>query len=603
MSRPTKIKNSLVGIRRFVRYFSPYLKDYKLLIAGAFAGLFAQAAVRLLEPWPLKFIIDKLTYSGNSRSNWVLEFLSSLDTNTYFLLLAASLVLITALRAYLNYITIIYTAVIGNRLLTKIRGVLFGHLQNMSLSFHSKERSGDLITRVIGDIGMIKEIAITAVLPLIGNSIIFFGVVGVMLWMHWQLTLVALSTLPFLWLSTVKRSRKIQVVARKNRKRQGAMAATASESITAIKTVQALSLENSFANEFSSANTKSLKEGVQTKRLTAGLERTVDILIAISTAIVLWYGANLVVKNVLTPGDLLVFIYYLRRIFSPIRNFAKYTARLAKASAAGERVLDILEIEPEVRDLPNAKTAPVLDGDIDFQNVSFSYDEEQHAVHEVDLQIKSGEKVAFVGPSGSGKSTLAALLLRLYDPQSGQVKISGKDIKNFTLNSLRPQISIVLPETTLFVGTIGENICAGLDDFLQEEVINAAKLANIHDYIMGLPDGYDTRVGERGVTLSTGQKQRIAIARAAMRNSSILILDEPTTGLDPATEKSVSDALDILARNRTTIVITHRLDTAARCDRIIFVLQGKIAAQGSHSDLIQQNSEYAHLFALEVNEG
>lgn len=600
MARPKKIKDSLAGITRFARHFWPYIKEQKWLIGVALTGLFAQTALRLLEPWPLKYIIDKLVYPGEAGKDQQLEMLSSFDAATYFAILAIALVVITALRSLMTYMATISTALAGNHVLTKIRGLLFKHLQALSLSFHHKERSGDLVVRVISDIGLVKEVAITAIIPLAGNSLIFIGIVGVMLWLNWQLALIALSTLPLLWLTTIKRGKRIQAVARKNRKREGAMAATASESINSIKTVQALALEETFADTFGSANAKSLKEGVKTKKLTAGLERSVDILIAISTAMVLWFGALQVLKGTLTPGGLLVFIYYLRRVFRPVRDFAKYTARLAKASAAGERVLDLLERELDVKDLPEAKVAPRLSGDICFKSVSFSYNSDNvTALHDINLEIKSGEKLTIVGPSGSGKSTLTGLLMRLYDPQQGDVTIGGVDVRDYTLESLRPQISIVLQETILFATSIGGNITVGLNDVDPEEIIRASKLANIHDFIMTLPEAYDTQVGERGVTLSAGQRQRISIARAAVRKTPILILDEPTTGLDPATEKSVNEALDRLAKDRTTIVITHRPDTAADSDHIIFIHNGRIIEHGSHDALLQKNDEYVRLFSLD----
>jgi len=284
-------------------------------------------------------------------------------------------------------------------------------------------------------------------------------------------------------------------------------------------------------------------------------------------------------------------------VFRPVRDFTKYTARLAKASAAGDRVLALLEQEQAVKNRPNAQIAPYLDGDIVFEHVEYGYGT-QPVLNDIQLTVKAGEKTVIVGPSGSGKSTLAGLLMRLYDPKNGRVTIGGFDVRDVTLASLRKQIAVVLQDTLLFATTIGQNITAGLENVAHEDVISAAKLANIHEFIMTLPQGYDTPVGEKGVTLSAGQRQRVSIARAAIRKTPILILDEPTTGLDPATEKSVNEALERLSEKRTTIVITHRFDTAAGSDHIVLLRDGCIIEQGSHERLIEHNKEYVNLFAM-----
>lgn len=596
MGRPSSMREALPGIARFTRHFAPYLAAHRGLIAGAMGALLAQAAFRLLEPWPLKFIFDHIIGAEGKSDRFEFELLSSLDDTMFLTVVAIALVLITSFRAMSGYYATIGFALIGNRVLTRLREHLFRHLQTISLGFHDRARGGDLVVRMIGDIGMVKEVAVTAILPMFGNILILAGMLGVMFWLNWQLALAALATTPLLWLLTMKRSQAIQKVARRNRKREGAMAATASESLGAIKTVQALSLGNTFADAFASANNKSLKEGVQAKRLAAGLERMVDVLIAISTALVLWFGARIVMANELTPGELLVFIFYLRRAYRPMRDFAKYTARLAKASAAGERVLELLEQEPGVQERPDAIIAPDFKGNVAFHQVTYGYENERAVLHEIDLALNSGERVAITGPSGGGKSTLASLLLRLYDPQQGTVTIDGTDIRHFTLESLRSQVAIVLQDSLLFATTVRDNITAGIPGISEEQIESAARLANAHDFITSLPEGYDTQIGERGVTLSNGQRQRIAIARAAIRQSPILILDEPTTGLDRTNEREVAVALERLAAGRTTLLITHRPEMAERADRVVFIRHGRIAAQGTHQSLMASNADYACLF-------
>ncbi len=597
MARPKGLKEALPGLRRFLHFVQPFIREKTSLLLIAFTGLFGQMLLRLLEPWPLKYIIDRLA-NPDPNSSVHLQPLLSLDISHYFLLLALALVIITLCRALTTYATTVCMALAGNHIIIRLRGQLFDHLQRLSPIFYQKQRSGDLVVRLISDMGMMKEVAVTAAVPLIGNVLIFFCIVVVMLWLNWQLALLSLSTLPLLWLMTLSKSKSIHKVARKNRKREGVMAATASESIQAIQSVQALTLERRFSEVFTSANNKSLKEGVQGKRLLAGLQRNVDILIAISTALVLWYGALQVVKGVLSPGELLVFVYYLRRLFRPIRDFSKYTARLAKASAAGERVLAVLEQEQDVRDRPDAIIAPTFCGRVSLRNVSFGYlPEERCILKHLNLDIPIGERLAIVGPSGSGKSTLLNLLLRLHDPQHGVVMFDDQDIRQYNLTTVRSQVAVVLQETMLFNGSIADNISIGMQHCSQEALVEAAKLAEIHDFIMSLPDGYSTEVSERGVTLSAGQRQRIAIARAALKQAPILLLDEPTTGLDPVTEQSVTKALLRLASGRTTLVVTHRLEMARQCNRIIYIQDGELVEQGSHQQLLAQGKAYAAQFS------
>jgi ATP-binding cassette, subfamily B, bacterial len=420
--------------------------------------------------------------------------------------------------------------------------------------------------------------------------------VGVMFWLNWKLALVALSVLPLFWLRTVTLTKQLREIAQKQRQREGAMAATASESITAIKVVQALSLEEKFMESFALQSEKSLKQDVKGKRLAATLGRSVDVLVAIATALALWYGGVLVLRGEFTAGGLVVFLFYLKYAYRPIQDFAKYTTRMAKASAAGERVIDLLDRVPDVRDLPDAVTAPQFRGTVEFADVHFGYADDQHALHGIDFRVAPGTQVALVGPSGAGKSTLASLILRLYDPTRGAVRIDGADIRSFTLESLRAQISVVLQDNLLFAGSICENIAFGSQGGTEEQIVAAARMANAHDFISALPQGYDTPVGERGVTLSHGQRQRVAIARAAMRQSRIVVLDEPATGLDRANEAAVVGALEHLCQGRTTFLITHDMLHASRSTLIVYLENGHAVERGTHAELLALNGRYARVF-------
>jgi ATP-binding cassette subfamily B protein len=600
MGRPQKFHESLPSLSHFVRRFAPSLRRQRRLIIGSIGVLVAEVFLRLLEPWPLSFVIDYVIAPTGATGGTPWPRLEHLDPTTLVTAAAVALVAFTGLRALSRYLSAVGFALTGNRVLNEVRSDLYRHIQELSLSYHSRARKGDLILRVIGDVGMLREVTVTALLPLVGNVLILIGMLSVMFWMHWQLALVALSTAPLFWLSTVQLGRRIRTVAREQRRREGGLANTAAESIGGIQTVQALSLDDTFSAAFDAEGRKSLKEGVKAKRLSARLERTVDVLNAVASALVLWFGARAVLRQELSAGELLVFITYLRSAFRPVRNFAKYAARVAKASAAAERVIEVMDVEPDVRDLPHAVEAPALKGALRFEGVSFAYEPGRPVLHDVDFQIEPGSKVAVVGPSGSGKSTMVGLLLRLHDPAAGRVLVDGHDVRDFTLASLRAQMSTVLEDTWLFAATVRDNIAYGAPGVAPEEIEAAARLAHAEDFVRRLPQGYDTTVGERGVTLSKGQRQRISVARAAVRRAPVLILDEPTSGLDEESERAVNEALDRLAQGRTTVLVTHELRSATGCDLILFVEGGCIVERGTHAELLRAGGRYAAMYRMQT---
>ena len=412
-----------------------------------------------------------------------------------------------------------------------------------------------------------------------------------------------------MWWSTTRASRKIHEVSRAQRKREGSMASKAAEYIASIRTVQSLSLEHETMRSFAGDDAESRKQNVQSKRLSAGLERRVDVIIAVISALVLLNGSYSVLHGDMSTGDLIIFMSYLNNSFRPVREYAKYTGRLSKALAAGERVVNLLDEQPDIHDKPNAEVLTSARGEIRFNHVKFSYnmqDEEPLAVlKDMDFLIKPSEKIAIVGPSGAGKSTITSLLLRLYEPKEGCVCLDGKNIQDYTIASLRSQIAIVPQDNLLFGLSVRENIALGAvnqaEKITDEEIIQAAKLANAHDFITALPQGYDTILSERGGSLSGGQRQRIAIARAAMNKSAVLILDEPTVGLDQENEAHVISALENLMQNRTTLMITHDLALAAKTDRILFINNGTIEEQGNHQQLLAQGGNYANWWKLQLS--
>jgi ATP-binding cassette, subfamily B, bacterial len=585
--------------RRAWRWFWPHLRREKTLLTGSSLALVAETGLGLLEPWPLKFVFDHLLHPKQT-AQFQLPFLAHLEPTQVLAAAAFGIVAITGLRALASYSSTIGLALMANRVMNGLRFDLYRHLQRLSLDFHSRSRTGDLTMRFMGDIGQLKDVAVTAALPLVSDLLLLIGMVVVLFMLDWQLALATFAVFPLFVVLTRRAGMRIRDASRAQRKREGNMAATASEAITAIKVVQALSLEPVFERLFNSQNRKELKQGVQAKRLAAGLERSVDLLMAAATALVLWAGAQLVLSGQLTAGSLLVFLTYQKKAFGPIKNLAKFTNRLFKASAAAERVIDILELEPSVQDKPYAQVAHSFEGRVQFKYITFAYGEGQRVLEGFDLTIRAGERIALVGPSGQGKSTLASLLLRLYDPQYGSIEIDGHDLRDFTLESLRSQIGVVLQENLLFAASVADNISYGLAHASRGEIERAAKLANAHEFIEQLERGYDTVLSERGGSLSGGQRQRITIARAAIRQTPILLLDEPTTGLDEENQRLVSAALEELSKERTTLLITHDLELASRLDRVVYLENGCVLEQGHHAELMRSGGRYASFYRSQV---
>lgn len=597
--RPKTPKAAIAGLRRIMTRFWPEIRKQKVLLGLAWLGLLGEILAQLLEPWPLKLIFDYIIMPDAAAGAMPMPGLSELPELALLTVLTLAIVLATALKAGASYMSLVSLSIASSRIIAEIRAKLYGHLQRLSLSFHSKARNGDLITRIINDIDRLREVTITAAVPLVVNTLTLVSMVGVMFWMNAQLAIIGLLVFPLFVLTATKLTKQIHQVARQQRQREGAMAATASEAINAIKVVQALSLEGMLEDMFASDNTKSLEDVARTQQLSAGLRRTVEILVAVATAIVLWQGVQLVTTGAATPGDLLVFMTYLKTAFKPTKQLAKQMAQIAKATASGERIIDILDTVPEIRDPKGAIAAPPFQGQVSFRHVVFGYEPEKSILHDVSFTARPGQRVALVGPSGGGKSTLVSLLLRLYDPIAGSICIDGHDLREYQVESLRRQVSIVLQDSVLFAVSVRDNIVYGSLGATDAEIEAAARLANAHDFIMALPDGYDTLLGERGATLSGGQRQRIAIARAAVRRARIVILDEPTVGLDNENEQAVTEALERLTQGCTTFLITHNLQGAVTADQILYIEQGRILERGTHTDLMRQGQRYAALYQIQ----
>lgn len=602
MSRPKGLPQVMPAFLRIVRRLWPYVRKNRVLLWAALAAVLARTALRLLEPWPIKWVFDRVLVPVPDPRDG-LPFLGALDAGTLTIVAALTLMAIFGLRALAEYWSSVWFAIVGNRVVTEVRDDLYRHLQRLSLGFHTRARTGDLLVRVSGDIALLRDAAVAALLPLLANLLLLGVMALVMLLVDWRLALLAGASLPLYLLSSVRLSRGIREVARRQRQREGLLAASAVESIGGMSTVQAMSMEDIFAEGFSSENVGIMKENVRGRRLSAKLERTVDVMFGISSALVLWFGAGLVLGGERTPGDLIVFLSYLRTGFRPLRDFAKYSARLSKATVAGDRVLEVLERAPDVRDLPGAVPAPPLRGEVRFERVTFGYEPDRPVLKDLDLHVPAGRRVALAGPSGIGKSTMLSLLLRLYDPWEGRVLIDGRDAREYTVASLRAQVSIVLQDSLLFAASVRDNIAYGAPRATREDIEAAARLANAQRFVEALPKGYDTVVGERGVTLSQGQRQRIAIARAAVRKAPLLLLDEPTASLDEASERTVLEALERLAEGRTTFLVTHDLRLASRADIIVYLDEGGVREQGTHDELLRAGGRYAELYRLQTGDG
>lgn len=579
--RPRKFQ--IRSFRRLVSRFASHLRPHRKALAGVFACMLAVTAMELAKPWPLKLIFDEILMPERSHGGWLAE-LAALAGDTTILLAAAALSILTiaVLNGLFGFGQSYLMSKVGQRVGAAIRLQLFSHIQRLSYSFHDERSAGDLMARLTGDVGLVRDLLVNTGIMMIARLLIVIGAIVVMALMDWRLALVALMVLLPLILVTANLGPKIKGAARKQRRKEGKIAQVMTEGITAIRVVQAYAREAHEEQRFARQVEGSAEAGLLGTRLEAHLERLIQVILAFGTCAVIWYGVLRVQSGVLTPGDLLVFTAYLSGMYKPIHRLASIFSRIAKATVCGERVAAILDLEPEIRDRPGAVPAPPFRGEIVFDKVAFGYRPDRPILRGLDLRIRAGKTVALIGDSGSGKSTIASLILRFYEPSSGGVRIDGADIGDYTLESLRGQIAIVMQDTMLFRATIRENIAYGRLDATMEDIVEAARLADAHDFIDALPEGYDTTIGDRGATLSGGQRQRIAIARAMVRNASIIILDEPMVGLDAESEAAVHRALKRLTARKTCLVITHDPRGVLDADRVLVLRGGSIAdATGS----------------------
>ncbi|MCX6545829.1 MAG: ABC transporter ATP-binding protein [Acidobacteria bacterium] len=586
---------------RIIDLVRPHWKGLTL----ALVAVVGETLTSVLEPWPIKLVVDNILQSKHLPGLLDRTVAGIFGQGPYAMLnfavaAVAGIALLGAISAYFEkYLTTSVSQWVGHDL----RRTIYHHIQRLSLAEHDKARTGDMITRVTTDIEVIQSFIDSALLGIIVNLMTLAGMIGVMFYLNWRFTLIALSVMPVLFAVVYRYTGRIKKASRRVRKKEGELLSVVEEVLTSIRVVKAFAREDYEQERFETESLANVEAGLEARSLKAKLAPVVEVIVAAGTCLVLWYGARLALAGELSAGVLIVFLLYLGKMYKPMRDLSKMSDVVSKAAVGYERLQEVLGIENDVRDAPRARRAPKFTGQIEFNKVSFNYGADKPIITDVSFKVEAGQVAAIVGPSGAGKTTIVSLIPRFYDPVSGQVLIEGADIRRYQLKSLRDQMSFVLQDTLLFRATIWENIAYGKPGAPTAEIRRAAELANAHEFIDAMPDGYDTMVGERGVTLSGGQRQRIAIARAVIRDTPILILDEPTAGLDAVSEQAVMEALNRLMQGRTSVVIAHRLGTIQHADVIFVIKDCALAEQGTHDTLMALGGVYAELHSIQTPDG
>jgi ABC-type multidrug transport system fused ATPase/permease subunit len=597
-------KLNLTEMHAVRRRFRKYVQEHRWAMVAALAASFGATATQLASPWPIKVIFDQIL-SDKMSATWLGEWMSRwAPTATAALIwVCAAILLIAVLDAAFSYMRDILLAQTGQRIIGKIRQDLFAHLQKLPPAVFERRQTGDLLTRLTGDILMLRQMLVTAIVTAVQGLLMIAAMVAAMFWLNPLLAAIAIATVPLTIWATWRISRQIRKATHRQREKESVVANIAHDVLGAMAVIQAFNREPTERERFARNNRSSVKAGVKTTRLESKLYRTVSLASAAGLCAILYFGVRGVLSGAMTAGDLLVFVAYLRSLHKPMRQIAKVTSQMAKATSCGERVAELFAIEPAVRDRKSAVELPSAGGSITYDKVGFAYDHGPPALAGVTLTVAAGERIAIVGRTGAGKSTLIKLLLRFYDPQEGRVTVDGFNVRNVTTESLRRQIGWVHQDTLLFGMTVAENISLGRQDADREAIRTVAQRVRADNFIRKLPDGYDTVLGQSGLTLSGGQRQRIALARALLREPQILALDEPATGLDEVTRRVVEQAWMAPQNKATTLVICHRLENMERFDRIVVLCQGRISACGTHLELMGSNEEYVELVTAGGNGG
>ena len=581
------------------------VRPYRWVIAGILAAMLTQTIMNLAGPWPLKVILDNVVVAKHPLPHWMTDLMPMLGgkNKMHIAELAALLfILFAVLSAAASYIANYYTETVGQWVAYDLRTRTYHHLQRLSLSYYDTHQVGAIVSTINDDVDTIQSFASDSITDMLIDALQIVGILGVMFAIRWDFALIAVVVTPFLLFFVSRVRTVVKKATHEVRLRQADIVSAVQQGLESVRVVQAYEREDLQEAELSRVGKQTIEAALRARRIKALLAPIVSIVVALCTGLVLWRGTSLVLADAMEVGTLTVFLSYLAMFFKPVQDLATMTNTIAQTSVGVERVRAILEADAVIPDRPDGLEPETLRGLIEFEHVSFGYDPACPVLRDVSFTIKPGQLVGFVGPTGSGKSTVVSLIPRFYDGNSGSIKIDGVDVRDYKLHELRKHIGFVLQETVLFRGTIRENIAYGHPRATEDEIVQAAKLANAHEFISRMPNGYDSAVGERGLTLSGGQRQRIGIARAIIRDNPILILDEPTAALDTESEQLVVEALERLMKGRTVITIAHRLSTIRDADNIIVLKDGVVAENGTHQQLLALNGVYAGLHRIQYEE-
>ena len=577
------------------------LRPYRGWLAIVFIAMLAEIATSLAAPWPLKLVLDDALGKHHLPRwlDWAHDYGFGRNTLGVALFAGVATLVIAIIGAIATYIDNYYTTSVGQWVANDLRIRIYEHLHRLSLRFYDTAKTGALMSTITSDVATIQSFASSSTLSIIVDIITIVFMIGLMFWLDWDFTLIALAITPFLLMAVMHFKRAVKEVTRTVRARQSEVVAVVQEGLGSVRAIKAFGRQDLEIAHLEAASHATVEAALKARQVKSLLSPMVSIVVAMCTAIVLWRGTALIVAGTMTAGALTVYLAYLAKFFKPVKDLASMTSAIAQTTVALERIQTILSADEIIREHPDAADPGRVSGAIAFENIAFGYDDETQVLRDVSFKIEPGQVVGIVGPTGSGKSTVLSLVPRFYDPNGGRVLIDGINVATYKLDALRAQVGFVLQETVLFRGTIRENIAYGRPGANDEEIIAAAKVANADEFISRMPHGYDTVVGERGDTLSGGQRQRIGIARAVIRNSPIMILDEPTAALDTESEHLVIDGLRELMKGRTVIMIAHRLSTTSEADKIVVLKDGVVAEEGSHSELLALGGVYAELHRIQ----